>query len=803
MQAEVAVNRAGKTDGIFSYKVPQQAPEELIGKRVLVPLATKMIPGFIVAAGEERRHDLREIAQISEEVYFSAELLKTAQMTADRYVCPLYQVLEYMLPKMARDKDSEIYLYVGTAEERGLLDEESAGLVREISSSGQTLAQLKRKFPRAEAILADLSKRQLIKTEIKLKQEEKKSEYLYEALLDRNDLESAEVQKKLGRAVKQREMLRYLVLNGAAFGKNLRAFWSNYRELARALEKKDLIRAVSLTKTEVNFSESVFKNAEKLVLNAEQEQAFQAMRAKITQSEYETFLLHGVTGSGKTEVYLRLIKEALAKGRGVIFMVSEIALTPQLIGRLTAGLDERVEVLHSALNDTERYQAWKRLKDGESRIAVGVRSAVFAPVKNVGLFILDEEHENTYKQSEPPPRYHAHEVAVFRAKLNHAVVVLGSATPSVESYYKALNGEYHLLELKKRAQSQPLPQVEVINLAAEFKAGNRSMFSMRLREIMEEALQKKEQIILFLNRRGYASFVLCRECGTVITCPKCSLPMTYHKDRDVLKCHYCEQIMAAPKRCPSCGSSFIRYFGSGTELVESELKKIWPNIRALRLDLDSTYQADGHHRILARFARGEADVLVGTQMVAKGLNFPNVTAVGVLAADQILNLPDYQAPERTFDLLTQVAGRAGRGDKPGKVVIQTYNPAHYSIIAAAKQNYAYFFQAEIQSRRLLGYPPFVKMARLLLSDFNEREVKEAADAAWDYLREHYPNLEETHAMPAPIERIRERWRYHIILKDKDLKKMTAALAEIREMLLTSRKSKTLRIIIDIEPQSIL
>lgn len=803
MQAEVAVNRPGQTGGIFSYRVPEGISGDLLGKRVLVPLARRMVLGFIIGISEEKRSDLREIAEISELNYFSPELLATAQMTAERYLCPLYQVLEYMLPKLARDNANEMYVYIGTQEERLLLDEESAKLAEEISIRGQNMASLKRKFKSAEIIVAELKKRNLLAVELKTEQANYNQDYLYEALVERADLEDSDLKKRLARAPKQEELLRYLVLEGASTGQKLRRFWSNYRALAKGLEQKGLIRATMLTKTEINYEKSVFNNAQELVLNPEQAYAFSEMRQKIAMQEHEVFLLHGVTGSGKTEVYLRLIKESLARGRGVIFMVSEISLTPQLIGRLRSVLDERIEVLHSALNDTERYLAWRRLHDGESKVVLGVRSAVFAPVNNLGLIILDEEHENTYKQSEPPPRYHAHEVACFRAKMTEAIVVLGSATPSIESYQKARNGEYRLLELKKRAKAQALPQVEIVDLAMEFKQGNRSMFSRRLAELMSEALAKKEQIILFLNRRGYASFVLCRECGTVITCPKCSLPMTYHKDRDVLKCHYCEQIKPAPKRCPNCGSSFIRYFGSGTELVESELKKILPTATALRLDLDTTGKVDSHHEILAHFARGEADILVGTQMVTKGLDFPNVTVVGVLAADQILNLPDYLALERTFDLLTQVAGRAGRGDKPGQVVIQTYNPTHYSIVAAAKQDYDYFFHSEIKSRALLEYPPFSKMARLLISDFDENTAKSACESAWEYLHHAYPEIELSNPMPAAIERIRERWRYHLILKDKRLELLIQALSAVREMLVTSRKSKTLRIIIDIEPQSIL
>ena len=811
MQAEVVVNRAGSRGGIFSYKVPKGdnlpqnlSAEELLGHRVLVPLGKKYLSGFIISVGEEQRSDLKEIKEISTISYFSHEMLETARFTAQHYLCSLYQAMEYMLPKMARDSAGESYLYIGTTERRLLLEEKSAALAEYISQKSHTMAQLKQKFgAEAEEILRLLLKEGLVSLNINAENSSQSREYLYESKISRDELDSEEIKKLVGRSQKRLELLRYVVLEEAVKGRQLRNYWSNYRILAKELAQNGLIEIKPLSQIDINYDHSVFADDREIALNAEQAQAVAVMGESLAQSKHDVFLLHGVTASGKTEVYLRLIKESLKSGRGVIMMVSEIALTPQLIGRLRSVLAEPIEVLHSSLADGERYRAWLRLKEGKSRVALGVRSAVFAPVKNLGLIILDEEHENTYKQSEPPPRYHAREVAIYRAELNQATVVLGSATPAVESYYKALQGEYKLLELKHRAQNQPLPEVKIVDLTEEFRQGNRSVFSRALQRAIKERIERNEQIILFLNRRGYASFVLCRECGNVITCPKCSLPLTYHKTQDVLKCHYCEQIMPSPKRCPQCGSGFIRYFGSGTELIESEIKKIVPQAKVLRLDLDSTQKADSHHQILAAFARGEAQILVGTQMVTKGLDFANVTLVGVLAADQTLNLPDYQASERTFDLLTQVSGRAGRGEKSGEVIVQTYNPKHYSILAAARQDYQYFYQKEIQSRKLLEYPPFSKLARLLFSDFAQSSAQKAAKEAEEYLREYYPQIELTMATLAPIEKIRQRWRYHLILKHDSLEIMLEALEKVKNELFSSRKSNTLRIIIDIEPQNIL
>ena len=517
----------------------------------------------------------------------------------------------------------------------------------------------------------------------------------------------------------------------------------------------------------------------------------------------EWALLHGVTGSGKTEVYLRTLRYVLHQGKGAMILVPEIALTPQLIGRFRAVLGEYVEVLHSNMSDGERFDAWQRLSRGETRVVVGVRSAVFAPVQNLGLIIMDEEHESTFKQSEPDPRYHARESARHRMEQNNGLLLLGSATPSVETYYRVQENGGTLLTMHHRAKQQALPEVQIINMAREFQTGNRSMFSARLTQAIEESLQHGEQVILFLNRRGFSSSILCRECGHTLTCEKCAIALTYHKEQQLAKCHYCDYMEPVPGKCPQCGSRFIRYMGSGTELVEEEVKKRWPWVVTDRMDLDTTQNKGAHQEILERFAKGETQVLIGTQMVAKGLDFPNVTTVGVLAADMILNLPDYTASERTFQLLTQVAGRAGRGDKPGHVIIQSYNPEHYSLMTAQHHNYEQFYQKELQMRRLMEYPPFTYMVRILVSDYTDTDLLEQLMQMTGAIAKMYPEIEFLGPAQAPIAMIRKRHRYHVILKGKSLALLREAAEYGQKVINLSRKSKTLRILIDVEPSNVL
>jgi len=486
------------------------------------------------------------------------------------------------------------------------------------------------------------------------------------------------------------------------------------------------------------------------------------------------FLLHGVTGSGKTEVYIRLIRRALELGRTAIVLVPEIALTPQMVAWLHGRFGGDAAVLHSALSAGERFDEWRRIRSGEARVVIGARSAIFAPLENIGVIVVDEEHETTY-QSDRRPRYDAREVAWKRASQHGAVLVLGSATPSISTYMRAMPGvrpenRLELIELRQRVKGRPLPEVEIVDMRGEFERGNRSIFSARLSAQLRKCLDEGHQAMLFINRRGHSTFVSCRACGYVVKCDQCDVTMTWHQAENALRCHYCGKTLPPPKTCPQCGSGYIKYFGAGTQKVQEEVRRLFPDARVLRMDVDTTREKDAHERILSRFRSGQANVLVGTQMIAKGLDFPNVALVGVVAADLSLNLPDYRSVERTFQLITQVAGRAGRADVPGRVVVQTYDPDHYGIRLAAAQDYRAFYTRESAYRRSAMYPPFTVIARIVYSGKDGEAVKAAALADEARLGAFLDDTGarrdaiQLAAAEAPIKQIRGEYRWQLLLK---------------------------------------
>jgi len=535
-----------------------------------------------------------------------------------------------------------------------------------------------------------------------------------------------------------------------------------------------------------------------LPLTAEQSSALAEITKALDSGQPETFLLHGITGSGKTEVYLQAIAHLLPQGKSAIVLVPEISLTPQLVQRFHDRFGDHTAVLHSELTDKERAQAWQRVAAGEARIILGARSALFAPADNLGLIILDEEYENTYK-SDKSPRYHAREAAGELARLHGAVVVLGSATPSLEAYYAAEQGEYRLLRLPRRIDDRPLPPVEIVDLRREMKAGNFGILSAALRQELQQTLANGEQAILFMNRLGYFTFVICRECGLTLECPHCSVSLVYHSGDRQVRCGRCGYATVAPALCPRCNGSTLKYFGTGTERIEQEVAKIFPAARLLRWDRETAARRGSHDAFFAAFAAGQADVLIGTQMVTKGLDVARVTLVGVVSADSALHLPDFRSAEHTFQLLTQVAGRAGRHHLPGKVIIQTYNPEHYAIRAAARHDYELFYRQELQHRRELGYPPFTKLVRLLLAGADEKKVNKTSQDLNSLLRKRLGDGVLGPA-PAPISRLRGEWRYHLLLKGEELEALRQA---VREVLAKAVVPAEVRVTIDVEPLSLL
>lgn len=537
-------------------------------------------------------------------------------------------------------------------------------------------------------------------------------------------------------------------------------------------------------------------------LTTEQIEALTPIESAIENNRQETFLLHGVTGSGKTEVYLRAIQKVLDKGQEAIMLVPEISLTPQMTSRFKARFGDLVAVLHSALSQGEKYDEWRKIHRGEVKVVVGARSAIFAPFENIGIIILDEEHESTYKQEETP-RYHARDVAIKRSAHFNCPVILGSATPSLESYARASKNVYTLLTLKNRAKDQALPEVMVVDMREQLKAGNRSMFSTQLAEALKERLERKEQSILFLNRRGFSSFVLCRDCGTTVECPNCDISLTYHRAHESLKCHYCGHEERVPLECPECQSEHIRFFGTGTQKVEEEIMKLFPEARVIRMDVDTTSRKGAHEQLLKAFSEGKADILLGTQMIAKGLDFPNITLVGVLAADTTLHLADFRAAEKTFQLMTQVSGRAGRHELPGEVFIQTYSPEHYAIELAKAQHYEPFYQMEMQSRKQFGYPPFYYFTLIQFSHENVLKVSDFANRGTSFLKGNLsPETMIIGPTAAAISRVNNRYRYQCLIKYKHEPRLTETLQQLIKMYRTDWIKAGLLMTVDVDPMSI-
>ncbi|EIT85034.1 primosome assembly protein PriA [Fictibacillus macauensis ZFHKF-1] len=605
-------------------------------------------------------------------------------------------------------------------------------------------------------------------------------------------------------ALKQKEVLHYVMNEReGVVQSDLLTMFDASRSTVTALEKKGAVVVIDQELYRDPFAGREFKKTTPLTLTAQQEESMRPMVAAVEEERHETFLLHGVTGSGKTEVYLQTIEAVLQKGKEAIVLVPEISLTPQMVLRFKGRFGSRVAVMHSGLSAGEKYDEWRKIQRKEVSVVVGARSAVFAPFENLGLIIIDEEHESSYKQEENP-RYHARDVAIHRGLMNHCPVILGSATPSLETYARAQKGVYTLCELLERVNSRELPAVEIVDMREELRNGNRSMFSEDLFAKLQDRLQKGEQSVLFLNRRGYSSFILCRDCGYVGECPHCDISLTYHKKHHTLRCHYCGYAEEMPTNCPSCESSYIRFFGTGTQKVEEELAKLLPEARVIRMDVDTTSRKGSHEKLLSQFGEGKADILLGTQMIAKGLDFPKVTLVGVLAADTMLHLPDFRASEKTFQLLTQVSGRAGRHELEGEVVIQSYTVGHYSIELASKHDYHTFYKEEMAVRQSHRYPPYYYLTLLSFSHPDVLKVVDASEKCAGYLRERLS--ERTLILGpvvSPIARIKDRYRYQVMIKYKNEPALSRIIQELLQHFQPLMDKEGLHISVDMNAQQMM
>ncbi len=582
--------------------------------------------------------------------------------------------------------------------------------------------------------------------------------------------EAGRAMAAMKRAPKQQEALSYLlIVGGTASVPEITAQSGAPATALEALAKKGLITLQERRVWRKPAEAAGFADAEKQP-TAEQRQVLQALGGALDSCQHAAFLLHGVTGCGKTEVYMQAAARALGQGRTVLILVPEIALTPQMTARFAARFGSLSAVLHSRLSAGERYDEWQRIRGGQARVVIGARSAVFAPLLDIGLIVVDEEHETSFR-SEHPPRYHALEVARRRAEHAGAVYVGGSATPSIVSYYEAQRGGLTLLQMSRRIGSARMPEVELVDLRREMASGNRGVMSGRLVAEMERCIARGEQAMLLLNRRGHSKFVSCRACGYVATCALCDVSITYHSAGERMKCHYCGAEQDIPHACPKCGSAYIRFFGDGTQKLEEEMAARFPGVPTLRMDADTTRRKDGHLLLLEKFRRGEARVLIGTQMIAKGLDFPDVTLVGVLAADAQLYIPDYRSAERAYQLMAQVAGRAGRASRPGRVLIQTYSLDHYAVLAAARHDYAAFYEQELCLREASQFPPFTRLMRAVFTnedeaaaDFDSQRAREAMELLLELHPQYRDQVLLLERTPAPLARLNGRYRRQLVLK---------------------------------------
>lgn len=602
------------------------------------------------------------------------------------------------------------------------------------------------------------------------------------------------------RWAKRNEVLELLLKQESFIEKDLMRLTGTTKAIIKGMEKKGLLKIEDQEAYRNPFNIDKISKTENLIPNYQQQKAIYTIDQAVKNNRNDIFLLHGITGSGKTEVYLQVIEQVIADGKAAIVLIPEISLTPQTVNRFIGRFGEIVGVLHSKLSQGEKYDQWRKAKEGKISIMVGPRSAIFAPFENLGIIVIDEEHELTYK-SEMPPKYHAREVAIKRGSMSKCPVVLGSATPLIESYFKAVEGKYKLLELKNKAIVSSNLKVDIVDMRNELIEGNKSMLSRELKLTIEGALARREQVILFLNRRGHSSFVSCRKCGYVVKCPSCDIPYTYHLSNERLICHYCGKSIKKVTTCPKCQSKYIKEFGIGTQKVENFIKAEFPSARVLRMDFDTTSHKNGHEEILEKFETHEADILIGTQMVAKGHHFENVTVVGVIAADLSLFVNDFRACERTFQLVTQVTGRTGRGEKKGRAIIQTYSPDHYSLTCAKEQDYIKFYENEIKFRQMMTYPPFSNIATVLMSSEDENALVEGAH----HLKSIIVDLIGQNKLmvlgpsPANISKLKNAYRWRIIIKCEEYNLLNQLIQLLNEKIYEENIASFMSIQLDINP----
>ena len=790
-------------DRPFTYSLPAAWRARVqVGARVIVPFGPRKFTGMVVRLHDETPPMATKDAQrlLDEEPLLDSQLLALGRWIAAYYCAPLGEVLRGMTPMAGEVRKTKTFTLTpaGRGAARQLLlgtpsEEPAVQVLRMLETRPLTAGYLLKKVPGSEAAVRALLKRGWMAAE-----DEIESKDPLRIAAARLRAEFARRPDGVNLAKAERELIAYLELHpGSHNVAQLEELVPNASTASRALARRGYVELRPEAPAVLAGSARPPHH-----LNAHQQTAVDAVARTIAAGSFASYLLHGVTGSGKTEVYLCLIDEALRHDRGALLLVPEIGLTPQVAGQFFHRFGDRVAILHSAFSGLERVEQWRRIRSGAASVVVGTRSGIFAPVRRLGLIIVDEEHDQSYKQEENP-RYNGRDVAVVRARECGAAIVLGSATPSLETRYNAEKGKYTLLSMPERIERRPMPEVHIVDMRQEFQETRKQgTFSRALAEAVQQRLDKGEQAMLLLNRRGFSTFVACRSCGERLECQNCAVTLTWHKREKRMLCHVCGYAEPVPQTCPKCTSEHIYFLGTGSEKVEEELQRLFPNARIGRMDRDTVTGRRDYESILQAFRQGGFDLLVGTQMIAKGHDIPNVTLVGLVNADVGLGMPDFRAAERTFQLLTQAAGRAGRGDLPGIVYLQTINPEHYAIRCAAAQDYARFYQKELEFRRLMRYPPFSALANVLVRHANQEDALRLAAELGALLEPAPEGIKVLGPAEAPVARLKREFRYQLLIKAASRQRLNETLGRIRRHALDVKWPAT-ALVVDVDPLTLL
>lgn len=807
----VISNSTRKFDKEYHYIIPDKYIGSIVpGVRVIVPFGAsdRLVEAYVVDVCEKPSvHKLKEIIRpVDERPVLKGDMLKLAQWMKNRYICTYSDVIKSMLPPGIGVKSTKI-IKLKTSE--GDLKGSLKKIIDKLLEHGEMEFEELKNSVNIKTItkhidsLLDMGYIDVFE-EFTTRVREKQIRVVY--LLKPQEEVIYDIESNRIKNIKHIRILEMLIENEYIAASDIVRFAGVSAGVLDTLKKYGYVDFKEIEVTRDPVGDRTYEKTTHMSPTKEQQEVLDSVNEMLDKEKFSEALVHGVTGSGKTEVYLQLIGHCIEQGKQSIMLVPEISLTPQMVERFKGRFGDDVAVLHSRLSLGERYDQWRLIKDNKIKVVVGARSAIFAPFDNLGLVIIDEEHENSYK-SEITPKYHAADVARQRCIIEKAVLIHGSATPSVETYYRAKTGEIELLEMTKRANNMCLPRVEVVDMRSELTNGNRSVFSQSLQNEIRKNIEKEQQTIIFLNRRGYASFVLCRNCGLVLKCPYCNVSLTYHAHDERVICHYCGFTVKNPSTCPKCKSNHIRNFGTGTQKVEEEIKKQFEGCTVLRMDMDTTTGKNSHEEILRNFRDNNINILVGTQMIAKGHDFPKVTLVGVLAADSILNTGDFKATERTFQLVTQVAGRAGRGELSGRVIIQTYNTENYSIVCACDQDYISFYDKEILMRKKLLYPPFTNLSSVILSGVNDKVVLGSAVFVKSEMEKHFgKNSSEVQILGpsrAPLSKIKNKYRWRIVIKCKELDKLIDVMTKISDGFYKHTTKNSVALSVDINPVNML